>query len=114
MRASPVYAVWHLIGFARLSEATHSEDKSQRDGVPRKRAAGTNEGETQASEVEAAGTTLTRATMGRTAVGQLLKEYAKHPALGMPVDGPWVLPIHAMAAGIATMTESLLAAAFFS
>jgi len=47
MRASSVCAGWHLIGSARLSEATRSEEKSQRRGVPRKRAAGTNEGETQ-------------------------------------------------------------------
>lgn len=69
-RAWVVCAWWHLIESARLSEATWSEDKSKRSAVPRKRAAGTNEGETKRSVVEAEGTTLTRATMGAQRTGR--------------------------------------------
>jgi hypothetical protein len=60
---------WDTYRFCPLERSDHSEEKSQRYGVPRKRAAGTNEGETECREVEAEGTPLTRAKMGEQRTG---------------------------------------------
>jgi hypothetical protein len=53
MRGFTVAPLRCFIGPPRLSGGEHGEEKSQRNVAPRKRAAGTDEGEAEWSEVEA-------------------------------------------------------------